>query len=178
MATPQTQPATGWDTRAWLIALIGGTACAAISAWFTYPPLTAPVNRAVRIHLLHMGFADFVSMVFGLVCLLALPGVLSGVARRRTFLWGMIPTTSFWVWLTVEDAVEKGWRDVAKDFWSGPLVCLLCLFLSSGPVSLIRYLLRRRKDRQRQAQAAHEAQRLAAAVPQEGVWPPPPNYTP
>ena len=172
MATSQAQkPNSGWDTRAWLLGLVGGNICAPLYSASLYPP--------TQRWLVRIGNAQFINVlgfVSALLGLLILPGLVSGLARRRPFLWGLLPLSCFWTWANVTEAAYWGWNALSDDFWTTTLACLGCLLASSGGVSLLRLRLRRRKEKRLRALAALEAQRQAAAIPQEGVWPPPPSY--
>ncbi len=168
------QEKQGWDKRAWLVSILGGVGGGIVSAWADTPLLARRINAAAH----HAGTADWISGVVGVVSLLVLPGVVSGIARRKTFLWGLVPVTLFLFAVGMENWIGNGWRGYADaKFW-----CVIlfigggCLLVSSGPVSLFRYGRVRARRRREAAFAALEAQREAASVPQEGVWPPPPDY--
>lgn len=162
----------GWDTRAWLVGILGGVVSSIVSAWADYPPIARRLNP-----LLHIGSATYwISMIVGLLSVLVLPGVLSGIARRRSFLWGLLPLTLFLAAVIVEDWVENGAGRVLKGFWALLGGMGICLVVSSGPVSLFRYGRACARRRREAALASLIAQREAASVAQEGVWPPPPDY--
>ena len=159
-----------WDTRAWVLGIVGGLVGGSLTGWFTYPPLVR------KLHAAHS--ADWVSGIAAVSTVLVLPGLVSGLARRRTFFWGLVPLTLFLLAVDVEDWIESGAKDVTKNFWLSLAVAGGCLVLSSGPVSLFRWLGVRARRRREAAVAFVQAQREAAAVPREGVWPPPPDYRP
>jgi len=163
----------GWDTRAWLVGILGGILGGSVLACASYPPLIKQINAATH----HADAAYWIRVVTGLLSILVLPGVVSGIARRRTFLWGLLPLTLF---LAADDLKDRfllhGPRQVAMTLWVSLLVIGICLIISSGPVSLIRYLRVRAQHRREAALASLVAQREAAMVPQESVWPPPPDY--
>ena len=159
-----------WDTRAWVLGIVGGLVGGSLTGWFSYPPLVR------KLHAAHS--AEWISGSAIVLTALVLPGLVSGLARRRTFLWGLVPLTLFLFAVDIEDWIESGVKNVAKDFWVSLAIVGGCLVISSGPVSLFRWL-RARSQRRREAIVAFvQAQREAAAVPREGVWPPPPDYRP
>jgi len=162
----------GWDTRAWLVGILGGLIGGSVMAWATYPPLVKRINAAAH----SSSAAGWISGVMGVVTVLVLPGLVSGIARRRTFLWGLLPLTLFLAAVETEDWIENGWKSIAKDFWMSLLAIAICLIISSGPVSLLRYGRARAQRKRQAALASLVAQREAASIPQEGVWPPPPDY--
>jgi len=172
MMKPQKQT---WDTRAWLIGILGGSVGGSLTAWSTYPPIQKHLNSLPSSLIGHHS-ADLISGVSGLLTLLVLPGLLSGIARRFTFLWGLLPLCLFLVSVDTEDWIENGIKDVTKDWWVSLAITGSCLLISSGPVSLIRWLRVRAVHRHQILLASYEAMRETAAVPQEGVWPPPPDY--
>lgn len=166
------QEKQGWDKRAWLIGILGGTICGSFAAWAGYTPIAQRLYAVLHL----TNGARWVSGIAGFLSLLVLPGLLSGIARRRTFFWGILPLILSLVAIDAEDWVENGPKIVAQNFWVWLLIIGGCLLVSSGPVSLFRWLRTRAPRRREAAFAALEAQREAASIPQEGVWPPPPDY--
>lgn len=164
----------GWDTRAWLIGILGGVVGGSLTAWATYPPFVKPINAAFH----SAAGSSWVSGCAGALSLLVLPGVLSGIAHRRTLLWGVLPLVLFLVAIDAEDWTENGFQSIAKDFWVSVFTLGGALLVSSGPVSLFRYGRVQTRRRREAALALLAAQREAASIPQEGVWPPPPDYRP
>ena len=160
----------GWDTRSWLLGIVGGLVGGSITGWFTYPPLVRKLHAAQS--------ADWISGIAAVLTVLVLPGLVSGLARRRTFVWGLVPLTLFLLAVDIENWVEKPLYSVASNFWASLAFVGACLLVSSSPVSLFRWLLRRAAHKREKAQAFVQAQREAATVPREGVWPPPPDYRP
>jgi hypothetical protein len=163
-----------WDTRAWLVGILGGVVGGGATAGALYPSFAGRIDAAAH----SSGASDAIGGLAALVSLLVLPGLVSGIARRRTFLWGLVPLALFLVAVTTEKTITNGLSSLgnAKDWGMLLLVLGGCLLVSSGPVSLIRYgrvCARRRRDA---AIASLVAQREAASIPQEGVWPPPPDY--
>ena len=161
----------GWDTRAWLVGILGGIAGGSVTAWVNYPPFAGKINAAM-----HHAVADWTSGAAAFLSLLVLPAMISGIARRRTFLWGLLPLTLFLAAVEAEDGVESGAGHLAANFWPALLLIGISLLVSSGPVSLFRYRHVRAQRRREAAIAALAAQREAASIHQEGVWPPPPDY--
>ncbi len=166
------QEKQGWDTRAWLVGILGGAVGGSITAWATYSPFVKPINAALH----SANGSSWVCGCAGVLSLLVLPGVVSGISRRRTFLWGALPLVLFLIATDVQDWVGFGASHVAQEFWVTLLVIGGCLLVSSGPVSAIRYGRVRARRRREAAVAALAAQREAASIPQEGIWPPPPDY--
>ena len=160
-----TEKKLGWDTRAWWVGVVGGLVGGNVTAWFGYPPVAHRLNFVP--HLYFSGAAHAISGIAGLLSLLVLPGVLSGIARRRSFFWGLLPLALFLPIVECEDWLENGAGHAARHFWLAVLVLGICLIVSSGPVSLFRYT-RARARRRREA--------AATSIPREGVWPPPPEY--
>jgi len=161
-----------WDTRAWLVGILGGLVGGSVTAWVTYPPLERRIDAAMHFS----SAADWISGVAGFLSLLVVPGIISGIARRRTLLWGLLPLTLFLVAVELEDGVENGVNHLTKNLWVALLVVGIGLFVSSGPVSLFRYSRARTRRKREAALASLVAQREAASIAQEGVWPPPPDY--
>lgn len=166
------QQKQGWDTRAWLISVLGGTVGGSVMAWSSYPPVVKHINAAVH----SSSAAGWVFGVSFFFSLLVLPGVVSGIARRRTFLWGFLPLALGFAAVEMEDWAENGSKHVAQEFWGSLFAFTCCLLVSSGPVSLLRYGQARARRRREAAAAFLVAQREAASIPQRGVWPPPPDY--
>ena len=174
MTKPQKQ---SWDTRAWLIGIIGGSVGGSVTAWATYPPIQNRLNALPHLSFIGKHSADILSGVFGVFVVLVLPGLLSGISRRLTFLWGLLPLSLFYVSIELEDYFENGIKSITKDIGAGLLGLVVCLLISSGPISLIRWLRVRAVRRHQALLASYQAMRETASVPQEGVWPPPPDYT-
>ena len=170
MATPK----HNWDTRAWLLGIVGGTVGGSAAAWATYPPLQRRLN-APPLPLFGNHGADVISGTLIVLSVLVLPGLVSGLARRLTFLWGLVPLCLFFASAVVEDLIQNGIKSVIKDWWISLAGIGLFWVISSGPVSLIRWQRARAARRQEAQQAAYQAMREAGSVPQEGVWPPPPK---
>jgi len=167
-----TQQKQGWDTRAWLVGILGGTVGGGVVAWANTSPSWKHISMVT-----HVPYApDWIMGVTAFLTALVLPGIVSGVARRRTFLWGLLPLILFLTVIELVSRLVNGPTQTAKDYWSILLVIGGCLLVSSGPVSLFRYRRARARRRREAAVASLVAQRGAASVPQEGVWPPPPDY--
>ncbi len=162
----------GWDTRAWLVGILGGLGGGILSACARYAPFARRINVATHF----TGVDDWIFWPSVFLSLLVLPGLLTAIARRRTFLWGLLPLMLVLTVSNIESWVTKGVSFMAVDSWQSFAVLVSCWLISSGPVSLIRYG-RAHIQRKRQAGAASFfAQRDAPSILQEGVWPPPPGY--
>ena len=120
--------------------------------------------------------ANIVSFLSLLFTLLVLPGLLSGLARRWTFCWGLLPLSLCLVFFDVEAWIVKGFKNIIGTGWIDLGIIAICLIVSSGPVSLFRWLRVRAARRHAALLASYQAQRWEASEPQEGVWPPPPEY--
>ena len=162
-----------WDTRAWLVGTLGGAIGGSLASWATYSPIRNRLNSIPTLFNYHT--ADVFTGVSAILTVFVLPGIISGLSRRFTFLWGMLPLSAFLVSVDLEDWVGNG-NDVTDFFWARLAFIFACLVISSGPVSLIRWLRVRATRRHAALLASYQAQRGAASVPQEGVWPPPPEY--
>ena len=163
-------PKQTWDTRAWLLGILGGSFSAACFVMSFSPQIAARLDAALP------GSSNWFGGVAGLITIVLLPALLSGLARRWTFFWGLIPAALLLVAAGSIAQSTHSWKSLSAIFWS----CLLFLgvgwLISSGPVSLIRWLRVRAVRRQEAQMASYQAMRESAAVPQEGVWPPPPDY--
>lgn len=165
-----------WDTRAWLVGILGGAISGSLAAWSVYP---ASQNKMDALpHFAPPGYTNggITSVSLNIIVALVLPGLVSGLARRLTFLWGLVPLTLSLAARDVEDWAENNFHVV----WNHSLFSLimfgLCWVVSSGPVSLIRWLRVRAARRHAALLASYQAQHGMASGPQEGVWPPPPEY--
>lgn len=123
------------------------------------------------------------------VCFLLLSGLLSGIARKHAFLWGILPLGTLWFWdshsppavmfsdgdfgqlaCTEETLLRQlhlpdDWPQSTTD---AVLFLLGCLLITSGPISLIRWLLK----------VSEQRQMALATIPVPGdAWPPPPSQS-
>ena len=164
-----------WDTRAWLMGILGGAVGGSLAAWSVYP--TSQNNLDALPHFAPPGYTNgqINSVSLNLIIALVLPGTLSGIARRRTFLWGLVPLTLSLAARDVEDWVESNFHISWNHSLFSFMMFGLCWVVSSGPVSLIRWLRVRAARRHAALLASYQVQR-GASEPQEGVWPPPPEY--
>ncbi len=164
-----------WDTRAWLIGIVGGAVIGSLAAWSVYPASQNKIDALPRFAPPGYTNGGITSVTLNIIMALVLPGLLSGIARRRTFLWGLVPLTLSLAARDVEDWAENSFHIV----WNHSLFFLImfgiCWVVSSGPVSLIRWLRVLAIRRHAARLALILAQQQAASVPQEGVWPPPPE---
>lgn len=179
--TPQAQTAPKqqkltWDTRAWLVGILGGVVGGSLVAWANYPPFQKRLNSLYQPSFFGGLTADDTDVIAGLLTILVLPGLVSGLARRWTFLWGVLPLSLFFVSIELEHWAVFGIKNITQSLWM--LLAFLggCWGVSSGSVSLIRWLRVRAARRHALLLASYQAQRGAALGPQEGVWPPPPEY--
>lgn len=165
-----TQPKSksGWDTRAWYLAL--ATAVILI-------PLEAPEAENSLQRLIHEPLASNLMIIALSLSLFAFPPILSGFARRRTLLWAYLP---FAIFVAAgfglnelpqppdppDTASTTTWEDITIG-----VVVMLCPLITAGPVCLYRVARRRAIARQAASDAALHHAMLTR---QEGVWPPPP----
>ena len=168
------KPEHSWDTRAWLVGILGGMIGGSLTAWATYPSVQKRLN-GLPSPIFGGHAADVFSGITGVFSILVLPGLVSGLARRLTFLWGLLPLSLTLASTDLEDWIENGIKSVTNTGWESLAVFGGCWVLSSGPVSLIRWLRVRAARRHAALLASYQAQR-GASEPQEGVWPPPPEY--
>ncbi len=162
----------GWDTRTWAFGFVTGNvlgaALLALSNLGAHSP-QGPVRQTSLI---------LFAVVF-VLGFLAVPAVTSGLARRRTFLWGLLPLVLLVLWLMEIDRARNHMSNFSgTNWWILPTLLTLFWVISSGPVSFVRWLLRRARDRQAEALLLAERLRASSSAPQEGVWPPPPDYHP
>ncbi len=164
-----------WDTRAWLVGILGGGMSGSLAAFAVYPPILRRLDSFNAPFIGHQA-AEVASVVFGLLGLLVLPGLLSGLARRMTFLWGLLPLCLVLTSVNLRKWYVNGTHQLMADWWLNLAVFGGCWVISSGPISLIRWLRVRAARRHAALLASYQAQRGAASGPQEGVWPPPPEF--
>lgn len=164
-----------WDTRAWLLGILGGAAGASIAACAVYPPIQNRLNSLPPPPYVGGRTADLLSEISAFLVVLVLPAVLAGLARRFTFLWGLLPLTLFFAAMEGENWIENGLPSVSQYLWVFLAVLGVCWVISSGPVSLVRWL-RVRAARRHAALLASYRAAWETVGPQEGVWPPPPEY--
>lgn len=167
----QQNAARGWAKRAWLIGLIGGNV-----AGLLY--VIGNESRVARIHLPHPEGWSAGSSTTPLVIIAAtlgqflLPALLSGLTRRYTFWWSLVPIVLYNGWAFADTFTSAPFKDI-DTFRLILLVRVpLALLVSSGPISLIRYLSGRGRQKQEAALQAAHSQTLPQ---QEGSWPPPPT---
>ena len=166
------KPKHTWDTRAWLVGILGGTVGGSLASWATYPSVQKRLD-GLPPPLFGSHTADVLSGITGVLSVLVLPGLVSGLARRFTFLWGLLPLSLALVGTDLEDWIENGIKSVTNTGWESLAIFGGCWIISSGPVSLIRWLRVRAGRRHAALLASYQARRGASA--QEGVWPPPPE---
>jgi hypothetical protein len=116
---------------------------------------------------------NILSAVGAILGLLVFPGIISLAARKHSFWWGFVPACVCVAFAQFADFA------FAHDF---PIVRLLydclttdiemilvCVLLSSGPVSLICYIVQRRRG-----QTSTLEDTSPEVIAKEGAWPPPP----
>ncbi len=161
----------GWAQRAWLVGLIGGNLAGLLYVIGTE-------SSTGRIHLPTPSWLPGVGGTTPLVIVAAtlgqflLPMFLSGTTRRCTFWWGLIPIILYNGWAMADTYISP--RSGSLDTFRLVLLARIptVLLLTSGPVSLIRYLSGRGRQKQ---EAMRQAAQSQAMSPQEGSWPPPPT---
>ena len=113
-----------------------------------------------------------------LVSNFVLPALMSAISLRRYLLWGLLPPIMLGLSAIGIHLVQHDFLTVRRDFIIIPAYILLSVLFISGPVSLVRFLMARSRRRRAAAQVDFQLQREAASLPQQGVWPPPPDYKP
>lgn len=99
------------------------------------------------------------------------PGLVSAFARRRWFVWGLMPTLVIYLWLAGYEIRFHDFPAADRPRFlslSLPFMCLLAWLVSSGVVSLIRLIIVKRKSGNGKPQ-------YSSVDVEETVWPPPPN---
>jgi len=178
MQPSQTTEPMGWDRRAWAWGFVSGNLAAMLVFILEFPPSAAAISR------LFTGTTNVlpVNDVGGVILFgsyLLLPGLMSAIGRRLFMGWGLLPLVLLDCWFVGVIAFHNSGRvNVGPSLWAVLLLTAILWLVSSGPVSLTRWLLRRARERRDAARAKQEALRVAASVPQEGVWPPPPDRRP
>ena len=173
--TPMTQKQQkrDWDTRAWLLGILGGSMTGSLAVGAVYPPILRRLDSFNAPFIGHQT-AEVASVVFGLLGLLVLPGLSSGLARRTTFFWGLLPLCLVLTSVSLRKWCVGGAHQLVVDWWINLAVFGGCWVISSGPISLIRWMRVRAARHHAALLASYQAQR--GALPQEGAWPPPPEY--
>jgi hypothetical protein len=159
-----------WDTRGWLVGIIGGGLSGGLFVVSFIPQVASRLDAVLP------NGQDWAGGLLGVLGLLLLPAILSGVSRRYTFLWGLVPLLLFLLCIVAGQAAFNNWQSIGGVFWPTVSMLGIAWAIASGPVSLIRWLRVRAARRHEALLASYQAQRGAASVPQEGVWPPPPEY--
>ena len=166
-------PTSGWDTRAWVFGITSGLTLGGLLFVLLNP---ATLRNLDAVFGKGSGITIGTSVFLG--SLLLLPGITSGLARRRLFWWGLLPAVILDLWLTDRTAHRPGAAITSTDFWEMQAVVGGAWLISSGPVAFVRWQMRLHQKRRARAQAVLAAHQSASAVPQEGVWPPPPAANP
>lgn len=169
MIQAQTRPP--WDKRAWLIGMAGSSLCGLTHALGTAFLRNDP-SRSGSMH--HSGY--LLATVATLTANFALPAVMAVLSRRRFLLWGLLPPFVLAVWAITGHVLRGEFGLIHRDFVIIPFYVILSVMLVSGPISAVRHFRARARLKRESALASLVARREAASVPQEGVWPPPPDY--
>ena len=179
---------SGWDRRTWVL----GPVLSNLFGGANYFCQQAGEDLIGRHHSYQTAYALRMSACLSAwICFLVLPVLLSVIARKRSFLWGLLPLGTLLFWgrlvrpqtrlLSVSTDIGQLWDSerfllyllhLPYD-WPRPhvfnealLFLLGCLLLTSGPISLLRWLLKRGERRQT----------VPVSIPKPGdVWPPPPT---
>ena len=148
----------------WLV-LLGGNLCGLAS---DYDALVSVLNRHPNPygHITGLGVAAF------LLGSLLLPGVVTGIAPRRPFLWGAVPLGLMFTWSLADRLVVYNGPGLASDFRENGIAAVILLLVVCGPISFIRLQRRRGREAQARRLADYQAWAQGAAEAQAGVWPP------
>lgn len=113
--------------------------------------------------------ADMLATAAWAVGVYVAPPIVSWMSSRLTFLWGFLPVTIFFSWdiVAVLARYRNGWQFVENGALRLIITCVIAVLLTSGPVSLYRWLIGRKST----ARTARE--HLQQSV--DDVWPPPPS---
>lgn len=76
-------------------------------------------------------------VISGLLGQLLFPGILSGISRRYTFWWGLVPIVLYNGWVFVDTFTGSTYSALNTFRWLLLLRIPLVLLISSGPVSLV-----------------------------------------
>jgi hypothetical protein len=156
------------DKRALIVGMAGSLFFSMITAWTYYSPWWTVLDNTYGTR--RTTSALVACIAFG--CL-AVPAVVSALARDRPFAWGLLPLALFWVSVAAAQTHGSGWASVARTLPDLVAIAGGSLLISSGPVTLVRMVL---DDRKRAAEEqARWGQRQAARQSPEEVWPPPPE---
>ena len=166
------KPKHTWDTRTLLVGILGGAIGGSLTIGAAYTPIHNWLNT-FSVPLSPITAANIVRLFFLFFTPLVLPGLISGLARQWTFCWGLLPLSFFLVFFYLGSWIVKGFQSIVGTAWSDLGIMAICLLVSSGPVSLIRWLRVQAARRHTALMASHQAQSGAGSEPQEGVWPPP-----
>ena len=165
-----------WDTRAWIIGIVGGAIGGGLAAWSLHPMSQRRLDALPQLAPFGFSNGQTVSILLGVLNAFILPGLVSGIARRRTFFWGLLPLTLFVTTRNIEFWIQSGVNEVVTNSGFSLSTIGICLLLSSGPVSFIRWLRVRATRHHAAVLESYQEQREAGSVPRDGVWPPPPEY--
>lgn len=113
-----------------------------------------------------------VSAVGELLGNVVLPVTVTALAPRKSFLWAAAALGIYLVWCIADQVVSLNGPGLLSDLKANGLYAALTLFLLCGPISLIRFYIRQKREER--AQRIDGQQSLMNQVDtQGGVWPPP-----
>jgi hypothetical protein len=166
-----TQASTpGLDRRALWLSVGGGSVTGLLFSW-------AYIQSSLTGQPLDQGLDGFGDAVEDLIGDLVLPLLISLLARRRPFLWAVLGMAANLLWSVADRVVARNWAGLFSDLRTNALTGAVTLMLISAPISLVRYLLRLRRERTAHALLAQRQAWESGSV-QDGIWPPPPNRPP
>lgn len=149
----------------WLV-LIGANICGlafdsdALGAALRHHPFAYGTHSALST--LGMILGDFV-----------LPVVVVSLAPRRSFLWAAAALCIDLAWSLMDRMVSLNGPGLVSDLADNGAGNLAALLVFCGPISLIRFLVRRSQDHHAQRMREQQDWMRRAAEDQTGVWPPP-----
>ena len=172
MATPK----HNWDTRAWLLGIVGGAVGGSLASAGSAIRLFKSASTTCRGIRGSDTTAPMLSAAHPASSLCwCCPACSAGWRGAGLFCGALCRFAYFSSPLSWKDCFENGITHLTSFWWELLVILAACFLASSGPVSLIRWQRGRAARRQEAQAAAYQAMREAASVPQEGVWPPPPQ---
>ena len=102
-----------------------------------------------------------------------LPIAVVSLAPRKSFLWGGMSLGITLAWSLMDRVVALNGPGFLHDFMENGTGYIISLLVLCGPISLIRFLVQRGRDRRLRRIAAQQAWLQQASEDQAGVWPPP-----
>ena len=107
------KPKPTWDTRTLLVGILGGIIGGSLTSWATYPSVQKRLD-SLPSPLFGSHTAEALSGITGVFSILVLPGLVSGLAKRWTLLWGLLPLSLILVCADLEDWIENGIKSVTN----------------------------------------------------------------